>query len=229
MTDCCNHGLENSCLHRVPIFEALLEEEISDLNGLIISKPYRKGETVFLEGEKSDSLFIVNQGTVKLYKSSELGKEQTIRFLFSGDFFGQLALLQEQSHYASAEAIESAVVCRIEKKDFHRLLESNHRLAYRVLLAVSDRLQQADEWMGTISLFETDKRLAKTLIHFYEKNGASGNLQLPVPKKELAAWLGTTPETLSRKLAHFEELGLLAMEGRSIRILQPEELLEYAR
>jgi CRP-like cAMP-binding protein len=91
---------------------------------------------------------------------------------------------------------------------------------------VSEQLQQADEWIGTISLLETERRLAKLLIIFYEKNNQEKVIKLPAQKKELAAWLGTTPETLSRKLAYFEECGLIANQRGNISILKPEELRE---
>jgi CRP-like cAMP-binding protein len=225
----CNHyHIESSCLHRVPVFEHLMEDEMIELSSLIQYRHFKKGEFIFQDGEKSNYLFVVNEGIVKLSKLSDHGKEQIIRFLFPGDFFGQFALLQETTHYANAEVLDASVVCTIHKSDFHKLLEKNSKMAYRFLLAVSERLHQADEWLGNISLLETGKRLAKMLVLFYEKNHAKPSFQLPVQKKELAAWLGTTPETLSRKLAHFEELGIITIDKKRMTILQPEKLRSYS-
>lgn len=224
----CNHQTNRSCIHRVPIFEHLTTEEIDALTVATQSKSYKKGEFIFREGEKSETLFVLNEGTVKISKLSDVGKEQIIRFLFPGDFFGQFALLQEKNHYANAEVLDASVVCSIHKQDFQTIMEQNSKMAYRFLLAVSERLRQADEWMGTISLMETERRLAKLLMLFYEKNNAQPEVRLPAQKKELAALLGTTPETLSRKLAFFEEQGLLSVARNSIIIRQPELLQHYA-
>lgn len=224
----CTHHEPHSCIHRVPIFEQLTEEDAAALSSAVQSKPYRKGERIFREGERSDRLFIVNDGILKLSKLSEEGKEQIIRFLFPGDFFGQFALLQEKNHYADAEALSPAVICTIRKQDFLPIMAQNAKLAYRFLLAVSERLAQADEWIGTLSLMETDRRLAKLLMAFYERNNGQAEIRLPVQKKELAALIGTTPETLSRKLAEFDQQGYLTVARNDIIILQPQRLSELA-
>jgi len=212
----------------VPIFEGLTSDEEEALQAVVRSRRYGKGDFIFREGEQSEFLFVLHEGTVKISKSSDRGKEQIMRFLFPGDFFGQFALLQEKKHYANAEVLDSAVICSIHKQDFRGLLERNSTMAYRFLLAMSERLQQADEWMGTISLMEVDRRLAKLLLLFLEKNASQPKLRLPVPKKELASLLGTTPETLSRKLSALEEMGFIRMERRHLMICQPEQLSAYA-
>src|SRR5690242_16639317 len=149
----CHHNEnEPTCISRVPIFEHLTPEERCELHAVVQSRPYKKGDFIFREGERSDTLFVLSEGTVKISKVSGEGKEQIIRFLFPGDFFGQFALLQEKTHHANAEVLDSAVICSIHKPDFHRLMELNSKMAYRFLLAMSERLQQADDWMGTLSL-----------------------------------------------------------------------------
>ena len=224
----CAHQENHSCVHRVPIFEQLTDAEAETLASAVQSRHYRKGELIFREGERSDRLFIVNEGVLKLSKLSGEGKEQIIRFLFPGDFFGQFALLQEKTHYANAEVLAPAIICTIHKQDFQPIMEQNARMAYRFLLAVSERLAQADDWIGTLSLMETDRRLAKLLMILYERGNAQAEVRLPVQKKELAALLGTTPETLSRKLADLEQQGLLTVARNSVVIHQPQLLSELA-
>lgn len=224
----CNHHTNESCIHSVPIFKHLTTNEVEMLDAVIQSKQYKKGEFIFREGEKSETLYILHEGTVKISKLSDTGKEQVIRFLFPGDYFGHFAFLQEKKHYANAEVLDSASICCIQKRDFQQILEHNPKMTYQFLLAISERLAQADEWMGTISLMETEQRLAKLLLLFYEKNNAQSEIRLPVKKKEMAALLGTTPETLSRKLAHFEELGIIFQAQHSIIIRQPKLLKDFA-
>jgi len=221
---------EDSCVRRVPIFENLTEPEIIALQGVIQSRHFKKGEFIFREGERSETLYILHRGVAKVSKFSDTGKEQVIRFLYPGDFFGQFSLLQERTHYANAEVLEPASICLIHKTDFKNLLEKNPAMTYRFLLAISDRLYQADEWMSTISLLDVEERLAKTLLLFYQKEASSGQVfTLPIAKKELAALLSTTPETLSRKWALLESRRILAPESRNrIRILDLEKLMEIA-
>lgn len=220
---------EPSCIRSVPVFQGLNDEEIMALHKVTLSRCFEKGNFIFREGEQSESLFVLNRGIVKIVKISDVGKEQIIRLLFPGDFFGLFALLQEKEHYANAEVLETAEVCLIQKKDFKAIIEREPQTAYRFMLAISEKLQQADEWIGTFSLMEVERRLARILLAFYNRNKAP-NIQLPVPKKELAALLGTTPETLSRKLAYFESLNILSLKNRKeIRILNADELLRYTK
>jgi CRP-like cAMP-binding protein len=220
----CNH----SCVHHVPIFNDLTSDDIQLVTTAIQSKRYNRGDYIFREGENSNKLFIVNEGVIKIAKLSDQGKQQIIRFLFPGDFFGLFALLQQKQHYADAEVLDDAIICVIEKQHLTSIMERNPRMAYQFLVAVSERLGQADEWLGTISLLETEQRLAKLLILFYDKNNNKPDIQLPVQKKELASLLGTTPETLSRKLTLFEDQGLITVARSYIHILQPRLLQSLA-
>jgi CRP/FNR family transcriptional regulator len=90
-------------------------------------------------------------------------------------------------------------------------------------------LHQADEWMGVMNLLEAEHRLAKILYYFHQKNNnASGFLDLPVAKKELAAMIGATPGTLSKKLAFLEDLHIIDLGKRKIRVLDIDRLSEFA-
>jgi CRP/FNR family transcriptional regulator len=204
----------------------LSDEEVEILHKVTFQRKYEKNESIFCEGERSEKLYVISRGVVKISKLTEEGKEQIYRFLFPGDFFGQFSLLQNKTHYANAEALEPAIICQIHKADFARIVGEHPHMAYRLLLAVSERLQQADEWISTISLLDVERRLAKILLLFYQKNADShGFVKLPVAKKELAAWIGTTPETISRKFTNFESLGILSSDqpGR-VKILDPGKL-----
>ena len=220
----CDHSAETSCLSKVPIFNNLTSSEIETLQPVIQTKYFAKGDYIFREGETSDSLFVVNQGTIKISKLSGEGKEKIVRFLFPGDFFGQFALLQEKKHDAHAEVLDAAAVCIIHKQDFLPIIENNAKMAFSFVLAISELLHQAEEWMSTISLLETEQRLAKLLLLFHERNDFVASFDLPVPKKELAALLGTTPETLSRKLASLEERGLISFVRKRVTIHDLEGL-----
>jgi CRP-like cAMP-binding protein len=221
----------DTCIRKVPIFKSLTEHEISVLQQSIQSRKYEKGEFIFREGERSDILYILHHGLVKISKYSRTGKEQIIRFLFPEDFFGQFSVLQRKTHYANAEVLDSASVCLIYGADFMRIMENNPAMSYQFLLAISDLLHQADERMSTISLCEVEERLARTLLLFLDKGTSPGEnvFKLPIAKKELASLIGTTPETLSRKLANFESLNLVSLKSDNrICIMNRDKLMEIA-
>lgn len=92
----CTHEAKDACFSKVSLFQHLDPSEATLLISLLHTRKYNKGEVVVQEGERSDTLYVVHQGCVKLSKYNENGKEHIIRFLFPGDFFGQDSLLQKK-------------------------------------------------------------------------------------------------------------------------------------
>ncbi|WP_018750083.1 Crp/Fnr family transcriptional regulator [Paenibacillus sanguinis] len=214
------HHNHPSCLAHVPVFAGLHSSEAELLHSVMRTAQYRKGELIFREGDRSESLYVVNQGIIKLTKLEDNGKEHIIRLLFPGDFFGQFALLQEKPHYASAYAADTTGVCRIHRSDFLNVLRRDTDTAARFMTALSAQLEEADAWAAVLTLLEADRRLAKMLLYFRQKTALSSDeFILPVSKKELAGLIGATPETLSRKLKQLSQEGVLSVTGRKLRLL----------
>ena len=206
------------------------EIDLQLLQKVTNSRDFQKGEFIFRDGERSETLFIVKEGIIKLTKTSAEGKEQIVRLLFPGDFFGLFALLRDEKHYANAEALGKTVICSIDKKDFLKMMESHSEMSFRFLLAVNDRLYEADESVGFLGLMEVEQRLARALLLFHDKTKAqNGTFALPISKKDLASFIGTTPETISRKLLSFMSQKLIITDGRrNIKILELDRLKQFA-
>lgn len=224
----CNHN--TSCINLVPVFKGMNESEIQLLKEATMSECFDKGEFIFREGERSETLFVVSKGLIKLTKGSDDGREQIIRLLFPGDFFGLFAMLKNEQHYANAEALDHTEICFIKKAELLNIMERNPNMSYRFMLSLNDRLHQADEWVSLLSLMEVEQRLARAILLFHKKiSPDSMSYTLPVTKKDLASLIGTTPETLSRRLVSFANQKIIAMNGRrDITILDYERLENLA-
>lgn len=226
---CCSH--ESSCITSVSVFKGMNETDLQQLQKVTRSKRFVKGEFIFREGERSETLFVVNEGLIKLTKMSSEGKEQIVRLLFPGDFFGLFSILKNEDHYVNAETVgASTVICYIEKTDFLNTMEKNAGMSYRFLLAVNDRLYEADESVGFLGLMEVEQRLARALILFHDRMYAkNGTFTLPITKKDLASYIGSTPESVSRKLLSFMSQKLIRMNGRrQIQILELDLLKQVS-
>lgn len=223
-THCCSH--ESACITTVPVFKGMPEPELLQLQKVTRSRTFQKGEFIFREGERSETLLIVNEGLIKLTKTSVDGKEQIVRLLFPGDFFGLYALLRDEQHYMNAEALTPTGICFIDKKDFLETMAKNAEMSFRFVVALNDRLYEADESVGFLSLMDVEERLARALLLFSDKmNAGHGAFTLPISKKDLASFIGTTPETVSRKLLSFVSQEIIELNGqREIRILDQERL-----
>jgi CRP-like cAMP-binding protein len=226
LTMCCEH--ENSCILAVPVFKGMNIKDLMVLQKVTHSRTFKKGEFIFREGESSETLLVVNSGLIKLTKMSAEGKEQIVRLLFPGDFFGLFSLLREEKHYMNAEAAADTVICYIAKKDFLKEMEVNADLSYRFLLATGDRLYEADESVSFLGLMEVEQRLARALILFHDKLHTE-SFTLPISKKDLAGLVGTTPESISRKLMSLNCQKLIKTDGkRQIEILELDQLKQLA-
>ncbi|MFC3750456.1 Crp/Fnr family transcriptional regulator [Paenibacillus sp. GCM10012306] len=228
----CSSCCLSSCVQRVPVFKGLTDAEVALIEGIIESKRYSKGDLVCVEGEPSDSLFVLHSGMIKLTQSSRDGKEHILRFLFPGDYCGQFSMLKNTESYVNAEMLEEGTVCCLHREQFLPLLAGNATLAYNFLLSMSEQLHYAEEWAGAMHMLEVEQRLAKILIYFYSKDAAvraygehSREILLPAPKKEIAAMIGTTAETLSRKLNQFVKWKWIAVRKRVINILDLDALI----
>lgn len=217
-----NNNEEKSCLERVPIFSHLDTKEMVEVSMTSTHKHYKKGETIYLEGEISEKLFVINKGKVKISKLSEEGKEQIIRILDAGDFMGELSLFTKFPLKNNAEALEDTSVCIIDNKKINNLIEKSPSIALKILKELSIRLENTEGLIESIMLQDVEQRVADILLKMADDNSL---IDLSISKKDLAAHIGMSQETLSRKLSSFQEAGWIKQEGqRKIKILDREAL-----
>ncbi len=222
----CQHQL---CAKRVPIFSSLDEEELNRVVGLIIRRQFAKGETVFLEGSELDSLNIVNHGMVKAYRYTQEGKEQILYIFSEGDFFGEKNLLSRQEATYNVEALEPTHICMIRSSDFQALLREYPDISLKIIRELSrrlDRLENAVQNMGTKN---AEARIGAVLLEFAEKYGTSQaagiQFELPFSREGIANYIGVARETVSRRLNHLQEEGVIDMIGNKKIIIKDHEAL----
>ena len=214
--------LENSCIANVPIFSALDDEELLEVLLTSTHKKLKKGELLYHEGDESEKLYVISRGKVKVTKFSREGREQILRILEENDFTGELSLFSAQVAKSNAEAIETTDVCVIESGKIRELMEKRSGIAMKILTELSRRLEKTETLVETLGLMDVDEKVAKSLLAMADDHDV---VDLGVTKKDLAAHIQMSPETLSRRLANFEDLGVIRQEtSRRIVILKREVL-----
>jgi CRP-like cAMP-binding protein len=221
----CKSGGLKSCIYQVTIFNHLEDGQMAEITEVIQSESYKKGEIIYRAGEQSDSLYVVRSGRVRIYRLSESGKEQLVRFLSPGDFTGELALFSESVHESYAEAVENTEVCLIARAELQRLLLKFPSISLKILEELSSRLEKSEKQTIRVSTEKVETRLALFIAECLDGEGAM-EFVLPMSKRDLASFLGTTPETISRKLTDFEQAGYIKQKPqRKIEVLNLDELL----
>lgn len=219
-------GEHKACISLVPIFNHLEKNQMDEIMSMTQSVSYERGEIIYSAGEKSDSLYIVSKGKIRIYRLSESGKEQLVRILNPGDFTGELALFSETIHESYAEATKETEVCTIKRSDLQKILLKYPSISLKVLSEFSRRLEESEKQTTRFATEKVETRLALFLAECIDSEDDLKEFELPMSKKDLASYLGTTPETISRKLHDLEEEGYITQKPHKIiEILDLDGLL----
>lgn len=223
-----DNGIEfhKACISLVPIFNHLENKQMQEIMRVTKSGSYKKGELIYRDGDRSDSLYIVSSGKIRIYRLSESGKEQLVRILYPGDFTGELALFRESIHKSYAETMKDTSVCMITRSDLQEFLLKFPSISLKILSEFSNRLDISETQTTRFATEKVETRVAFFLAECIDDQEESMEIELPMTKKDLASYLGTTPETISRKLAEFEDEGYIRQKsGKKIEILDLDGLL----
>ncbi|NCU17385.1 Crp/Fnr family transcriptional regulator [Bacillus sp. P1(2020)] len=199
---------------------------MDEILNVVRSVTYKKGEFIYRQGESSDSLYIIHSGKVRIYRLSESGKEQVLRILNPGDFTGELALFKEGTHETYAEAMVDSSICLINRDDLQQFLMKYPSISLHILSEFSNRLEQTEKQTARFATEKVETRIALFFADCMDKESKSNAIELPMSRKDLASYLGTTPETLSRKITELEKDGYIKQRSNKIiEIIDLDELL----
>jgi CRP/FNR family transcriptional regulator len=209
---------------RIPLFEGLPREHHQDLSAIVSEKTFSRGQIIFSEGDDAQGFYVVNTGRVKIFKLSMEGREQILHIIEPREPFGEVPVFTGQRFPANAEAMEKSLVFLFPRAAFVDLIKRNPSLSLNMLAILSKRLHQFTALIDDLSLKEVPGRLAAYLLYLSDQKQKTEDLMLDITKTQLAALLGTIPETLSRILGKLGRQGLIDIEGSRIRILDRETL-----
>jgi CRP/FNR family transcriptional regulator len=210
------------------ICSALNDDELLQLNKITTEVILDANGIAFLEGDDSTYLFNLVSGAIRLSKSLPDGRRQITGFLFPGDFLG---LSVADTYAYSAEAIIESKLCRFERKRLTHLLEEFPRLEQRLLSLASNELVQAQDHLLILGQKTASERLATLLWKFAERigreDGDGHEIELPMNRADIGAYVGLTIETVSRTFGNLRNQGVIEVrDARFIRIPDLEQLIE---
>ncbi|EFL49196.1 transcriptional regulator, Crp/Fnr family [Solidesulfovibrio fructosivorans JJ]] len=211
----------------IGLFSGLGDKDLAALAAVAETRRYARGEDIFFAGEPASGFFSVVTGKVRIYQMSLAGKEHILHVFGPGEVFAEVAVFSDRVYPASAQAMEDGEYLFFPRERFRRLLADEPDLAMDMLGLLAVRLRQMVNKLEDLSLHEVPARLAAHLL-LLEAQSKTRRLTLDLPKGQLAAYLGTIPETLSRVLRRFADDGLIALSGSAVELLDMPRLERQA-
>ena len=218
-------------LRNVPIFSDLKDSDLNIISDKMISRTYKKGQMILLEESQGETFFIIVSGAVKVTRLSDDGREVILAILGESDFFGEMSLLDGEGRSANIVANEDAEVLTLSRRDFLDCLETYPKIAIALLEELAIRLRKSDQHIESLSLSDSEHRIAITLIRFAQELGTikQGDVKISnLPfQQDIANMAGTSRETVSRTLKLLEEKDLIKKEGKDLIIYKFDEFRQH--
>lgn len=223
-------------LSSVSIFQKLNQSELEQLAKIVVQEKFPTDKVIFFEGDRSNVLYVIRSGSVRVYQTSLDGKEKTVNTLGPGNFFGEMGLLDGAPRLASVAANEETVLLGISQKEFRALCNKTPEVLWKVLEALTDRIRKMDEEILDMSFRDVPYRVMRTLIRLSKEHGEQRldglRINIKLTPQILANMIGANHERVAGLLNKMQEDKILRREGEYLLITDPqgfERSLEYEK
>ncbi|MBC6990525.1 MULTISPECIES: response regulator [Hymenobacter] len=184
----------------------------------------RKKQEIYAEDDEPTRLYFVKSGRVKTIKTTSAGKELITGIYQAGEFFGYLPLLEHTKYTDSAVAVDDSALVYIPKADFMQLVLRNPDVSQHFIRLLAGHVAEREQLLLGMAYNSIRRRVADTLLRMQEQAGPEPDALIQLSRDDMAAVVGTAPESLIRTLSEFKQSGLIEMSTKGIRVLQPEKL-----
>jgi len=212
--------METTFFRKFPLFADLDDRELAAVAAVAKTRRYAKDDVVFYADESGDVFCLILAGQVKVTMISPEGKEIILSLLGPGDFFGEMALLDDEPRSATVVATESLELVTIWRKDFLQILSENFDITKKVLAQISRRLRSASSRIESLATMDVYGRLARFFVDQAKAHGKvldNGYIAVIRPTHQaIANMIGTSRETVSRLIHDLMKQNLLLSEGKTI-------------
>ena len=238
--------MDISELKNVFIFSELSADDLEVIRKFSRFKTYNKGDMIFFDTEPYLGFYVVIEGMVKIYKISKDGREHIIHLVDKFNTCAEVPLFENSGtvldkdfrYPANAMAMEDGTeVMLVPARRFIELINSNPPLAMKMIAGFAKRLRHLNHHIESITLKDVSKRAAEFILNEYtakqkstrrEKSLPPESIRLKISKYDLASYLGTILETLSRTFKKLHDDGIIEVHGRIITIKDLPRLKETA-
>ena len=229
----CSLDYRLKIIGRLPFFRHLSPDAIIEINRLFQDCDVAADEAIYFEGDHGQNLYLVASGKVKILRHAISGREVLLDILQGGEYFGHLAIVGHHDYAETAVAQTDCCILQISALNFEQVLHRFPEVTMKVLWAVGQRLEEAQEIIKQLSTYSADQRIAASLVRLAKKMGEQNQkgvlIQIPFSRQDLAAMTGSTVETVSRVMSRLAAAGLIKTGRKWVSINDLERLQQIVK
>ena len=223
-----SHGFSKLCFSgRLELLQGVSQEAVQHFNAIVRKTKRRRGEWVFVHGDRADSIYFLQTGRMKITALSEDGHEVVHGILGPGEIFGDTSTILHIPRTTSAQALEASLLCEIRQKDFESLLRAYPELSLQLLKSVGLRLKKAEAQLLNVICHDVSTRVREALIALMIKESGTGldqPIELRITQQDLANSIGASRQKTWQALKELEDSSVLRLMYRSILVIEPRKL-----
>ena len=204
-------------LRKVPLFSQLAPSDLERVSEISRERAYPRNSVILFEDDPGDALYVVAQGQVKVVLIGEDGREVILSVMGEGEFFGEMALVDDEPRSAHVIAMEDSTLLVLRREDFQGILKQTPGIALALLRELSRRLRRVDEKVGSLVLLDVNGRVAQLLLELADEAG-SERITRRLTHHTIAQMIGSSRETVSRTMRELVEKGYIEVSRREIVI-----------
>jgi CRP/FNR family cyclic AMP-dependent transcriptional regulator len=203
-------------LAQVSLFSKLNPQELQKLGAIAKKQNFGPGSVVFFEGDRSDSLYVILGGSVKIYQTTNDGREKILKTMGKGEIFGEFAVIDGQPRSAAVATLEKTELLSITHRDFRGFATGSPEILWKVLESLCERLRKTTEDVTDIAFRDVPYRLLKALIELAETSGQKHKdgvkIVAHVSSQDLANRVAANPQRVTRLMGRFQDESLIQVE-----------------
>jgi CRP-like cAMP-binding protein len=208
-------------IRRVPLFSMLTADQAQAIADSVVKRRFRRGELVVEQGRKSNALFILLNGRARVLTADARGREVILAVLESGDYVGEMSLIDNEPHSATVRAEIQTDMLVLQRSDFARCLPENSTLSYAILRGLVKRLRNADRQIESLALLDVYGRVARTLLDMAETDPEGVRIiRHKVSRQDMAKVVGASREMVSRVMKDLEERAVIETQENGFVIIK---------
>jgi len=202
------------------LFSELTPDDIKHMADYGVDRTYPKNSILINKGDESDGLYIIFDGRVKIYISGAQGSEVILRYEGPGEFFGELALIDEEPRSASVATVEETRLAYVSRTNFERCVQERSDLAVKLLRSAINRVRSLTDELANCALKNVYQRIQSKLIHLAEERDGVLAIDLRLTHQDIANMVGCGREMVSRVMKKLTDSGYIDVHAKRISILK---------